>query len=123
MDHTREKITAHNRSRVIQLENELHNISMKNQIMSQYLTSIKSHVDNISVAGSQIDHEDIILYILNGLPSSYQAFKTSIRTKLTPIGLDDLYPLLCSEKININNEHSKELKPADLSHTLFSNEG
>ncbi|KAL0925490.1 hypothetical protein M5K25_003827 [Dendrobium thyrsiflorum] len=67
---------------------------MKNLTMSQYLTNIKSIVDNIAVAGSVLDSEDILLYMLNGLPASYNAFKTSIRTMLHPIGSDDLYSLI-----------------------------
>ncbi|KAI0492882.1 hypothetical protein KFK09_027158 [Dendrobium nobile] len=63
-----------NRSRVIQLKNELHQIQMKDQSMQQYLAHIKNLVDNIAAAGSTIDTEDIILYILNGLPSTYQDY-------------------------------------------------
>ncbi|PKU78594.1 Retrovirus-related Pol polyprotein from transposon TNT 1-94 [Dendrobium catenatum] len=96
------------RSRVIQLKNELHNIQMNNSSMQQYLMQIKNLVDNIAVSGSKIDTEDIIIYILNGLPSSYNSFKTSIRTSLHPIDLDTLYSLLCSEEIAMQREHQKE---------------
>ncbi|PKU84201.1 Retrovirus-related Pol polyprotein from transposon TNT 1-94 [Dendrobium catenatum] len=74
---------------------------MKDCSMVQYLSEIKQRVDAISAAGSTIEPEDIILYTLNGLPYSYNAFKTSIRTKLHPISLDDLYALLCSEETNL----------------------
>ncbi|PKU87466.1 Retrovirus-related Pol polyprotein from transposon TNT 1-94 [Dendrobium catenatum] len=96
------------RSRVIQLKNELHNIKMNNSNMQQYLIQIKNLVDNIAASGSRIDTEDIIIYILNGLPSSYNSFKTSIRTSLNPIDLDTLYSLLCSEEIAMQREHKKE---------------
>ncbi|KAL0926323.1 hypothetical protein M5K25_002541 [Dendrobium thyrsiflorum] len=43
-----------NRSRVIQLKNELHNASMKDLTMTQYLAHIKSLVDNITAAESAI---------------------------------------------------------------------
>ncbi|KAL0925392.1 hypothetical protein M5K25_003718 [Dendrobium thyrsiflorum] len=58
---------------------------------------------------SSIDTEDIIFYILNGLPANYQAFKSAIRIKLTPISLDDLYSLLCSEEVNLATDAAKEL--------------
>ncbi|KAI0499725.1 hypothetical protein KFK09_017933 [Dendrobium nobile] len=93
-----------NRSKVIQLKNELHNVSLKNQNMTQYLSEIKSLVDQIAVAGSSVDNEDVILYILKGLPTSYQSFKTSIRTMLNPISLDNLYSLLLSEEIHIMSD-------------------
>ncbi|KAL0917938.1 hypothetical protein M5K25_013047 [Dendrobium thyrsiflorum] len=50
---------------------------------------------------------DIILYTL--IPSSYQAFKIAIRTKLQPLHLDDFYSLLSSEEMNLANEASREL--------------
>lgn len=55
---------------------------MKNQIMTQYLLELKTPVDNINAAGSYVDTKDIILYILNGLPPTYQTFKTAIQTIL-----------------------------------------
>ncbi|XP_020699218.1 uncharacterized protein LOC110111612 [Dendrobium catenatum] len=74
------RFQASNRSKVIQLKNELHNISMQNLTMTQYLTEIKKIVDQISSAGSSVDSEDVIIYILNGLPPEYQSFTTTIRT-------------------------------------------
>ncbi|KAI0499908.1 hypothetical protein KFK09_018116 [Dendrobium nobile] len=84
------RFQSSNRSKVIQLKNSLHNISLKNLTMTQYLSDIKIIVDQIAAAGSSVDTEDIIHYILNGLPGSYQSFKTVIRTMLNPISLDQL---------------------------------
>ncbi|KAI0497752.1 hypothetical protein KFK09_020987 [Dendrobium nobile] len=75
--HTR--FQSSNRSKVIQLKHELHNISMQHLSMSQYLTEIKI-VDQISSAGSSVDPKDVMIYILNGLPPAYQSFTTTIHT-------------------------------------------
>ncbi|KAI0528949.1 hypothetical protein KFK09_001493 [Dendrobium nobile] len=80
-----------NRSRVIQLKNELHNITMGDSSMQQYLAQVKGIVDNIAAAGSKVEIEDILHYILNGLPTVYNSFKTSIRTCQNPISLEVLY--------------------------------
>ncbi|XP_020674178.1 uncharacterized protein LOC110093588 [Dendrobium catenatum] len=56
------------RWRVIQLKKELHHIAIGQQTMLQYLTNIKTLVDNIAAAWCPIDNEDILLYTLNGLP-------------------------------------------------------
>ncbi|XP_020673316.1 uncharacterized protein LOC110092943 [Dendrobium catenatum] len=92
---------ATSRSKVIQLKNELHHVSMKNLSMIQYLTEIKKLVDQIAYVGSTVDSEDIIIYILNGLPPSYQSFKTYIRNPPTQIRLENLYAMLISEEIHI----------------------
>ncbi|KAI0520010.1 hypothetical protein KFK09_007475 [Dendrobium nobile] len=114
---------ATNRSKVIQLKNTLHNISLKNMTMSQYLSEIKNLVDQIAASGSVVDNEDIILYIINGLPSSYQSFKTSIRTMLTPISLDNLYPLLLSEEINIISDATRNIPATDSNLALYAYRG
>ncbi|PKU87826.1 Retrovirus-related Pol polyprotein from transposon TNT 1-94 [Dendrobium catenatum] len=96
------------RSRVIQLKNELHHVQMQNKTMQEYLNHVKSIVDNISASGSNVDTEDVILHILNGLPSTYNSFKDAIRTSPLPMTLDNLYSLLCSEEINVNQEISRD---------------
>ncbi|KAL0916024.1 hypothetical protein M5K25_013503 [Dendrobium thyrsiflorum] len=117
------RLQTSNHSRVIQLKNELHNISMKTLTITQYLTEIKTMEDNIAVAGSTIDPEDVILYTLNGLPPTYQAFKTSIRTMLTPISLYNLYSLLISEQTNLASEASRVPPNADPHLALYSYRG
>ncbi|PKU74327.1 hypothetical protein MA16_Dca003530 [Dendrobium catenatum] len=91
--------------------------------MTQYLTDIKSLVDQIASAGSTLDTEGIILYILNGLPAPYKAFKTAIRTMLTPISLHQLYPFLLSEEINIAAETARTTQMADLNLVLYTYRG
>ncbi|XP_020679496.1 uncharacterized protein LOC110097465 [Dendrobium catenatum] len=108
------RLQSTNRSRIFQLKNELHHLTMKDMSMIQYLSIIKAKVDAIATAGSSIDTNYIILYTLNGLPATYNAFKTSIRTKLHPIHLDDVYVLLCNEEINLA---AKSLKEAHIQDT------
>ncbi|PKU73790.1 Retrovirus-related Pol polyprotein from transposon TNT 1-94 [Dendrobium catenatum] len=108
------RLQSSTRSRTIQLRNELHHLSMKNQTMAQYLLSIKSLVDAIAATGSPLDPEEVIFYTLHGLPSQYQAFKTSIRTNLQPLSLDDLYTLLCSEELNMAQEVTADLQNLQL---------
>ncbi|PKU77959.1 Retrovirus-related Pol polyprotein from transposon TNT 1-94 [Dendrobium catenatum] len=91
--------------------------------MAQYLTSIKSLVDNISAAGATIDSEDIVLYTLNGLPPSYQAFKTAIRTKQGPLSLDELYSYLLTEEITFAADSSKAQLSPDVNTALFTSRG
>ncbi|KAI0498170.1 hypothetical protein KFK09_021411 [Dendrobium nobile] len=114
---------ATSRSKVIQLKNELHHISMKNLSMIQYLTEIKKLVDQIASAGSTIDSEDIVLYILNGLPSAYQSFKTYIRNSPTQIRLENLYAMLISEEIHINADAARISIETSQQSALYANRG
>ncbi|PKU76535.1 Retrovirus-related Pol polyprotein from transposon TNT 1-94 [Dendrobium catenatum] len=109
-----------NRARVIQLKNELHQIRMADRTMQQNFDQIKKLVDNIAAAGSTVDTEDIVLYILNGLPAGYNSFKSAIRASLQPIILDDLYSLLSSKEINLQHQLLQDNPQSD-SMALFSN--
>ncbi|PKU80145.1 Retrovirus-related Pol polyprotein from transposon TNT 1-94 [Dendrobium catenatum] len=117
------RFQSSNRSKVIQLKNSLHNIALKNQTVTQYLIEIKVLVDQISASGASVDNEDVILYILNGLPQSYQSFKTAIRTMLNPISLDQLYPLLLSEEINLAADTARSASSPDPQTVLFAPRG
>ncbi|XP_020677738.1 uncharacterized protein LOC110096231 [Dendrobium catenatum] len=101
------RLQSSNRSRLLQLKNEMHHVQMNDQTMVQYLSVIKQKIDAITAAGSSVPTEDIILYTLNGLPPTYQGFKTALRTQLQPINLDDFYSLLCSEELNIAAETAR----------------
>ncbi|KAI0509952.1 hypothetical protein KFK09_010552 [Dendrobium nobile] len=117
------RFQATNRSKIIQLWNALHQVSLKNQSMTQYLSEIKIVVDQITAAGASVDAEDVIHHILNGLPHSYQSFKTAIRTMQTPLSLDQLYPLLLSEEINITSDAARAPPLPDPATALFTTRG
>ncbi|KAI0497283.1 hypothetical protein KFK09_020506 [Dendrobium nobile] len=108
------RLQSTNRSRILQLKNELHHISMKDKSMVQFLLEIKSKLDVIGSSGSPLSTDDIIMYTLNGFPSTYQAFKTAIRTNLNPLSLDDFYALLCCEELNLAAESVSELALSSL---------
>ncbi|PKU76601.1 Retrovirus-related Pol polyprotein from transposon TNT 1-94 [Dendrobium catenatum] len=109
------RLQSSTRSRIIQLKHELHYLNIKDKTMAQYLLEIKTKVDSLAAAGAPIATEEIIHYTLDGLPSTYQSFKTSIRTNLQPISLDDLYTLLCSEELNLAHETTRELHSLQIS--------
>ncbi|PKU68311.1 Retrovirus-related Pol polyprotein from transposon TNT 1-94 [Dendrobium catenatum] len=93
---------------------------MKNLSMSQYLTEIKKIVDLIASAGSTVDSEDVMIYILNGLPPSYQPFAASIRTMQTSLTLDNLYALLISEEIHLQAAATKFSTNVDTQTALYA---
>lgn len=81
---------------------------MGQKTMQKYWSNVEALVDKIDLLWASLDNEDIILYILSGLPPSYQAFKTSIHTSLHPISLDNFYSLLYNEEIHITSDSTKE---------------
>lgn len=100
------RLLSTNRARLQQIKNELHNLTMGNMSMAQYLLEIKMRVDLLVAAGCPIEIEDIIYYTLNRLSPSYQGFKVEICTNLQLVSLDDLYSLLCCEETLLQDEEN-----------------
>lgn len=49
--------------------------------MGDYLNQIKRIVDTLAAVSSPLEDEDIVLHILNKLPSSFNSFKMAICTR------------------------------------------
>lgn len=82
--------------------------------MAEYLQQVKSLVDTLVVVSSSIEEEDIVLHVLNGLPTKYHPFKTAIRTRSKSVSVAKSNDLLLIEE-------QLPPKPADDS-SLQSNE-
>ncbi|CAL5402425.1 unnamed protein product [Camellia sinensis] len=110
------RFTSLSRSHIHQLKNKLHNITKTSSSMEEYLAQIKDIADQLALAGSAVDDEDLVLLTLNGLPTEYGAFNTTIRAKTDPISMDVLSSLLCSEAIHIESTS----KTSSSSHMAYS---
>lgn len=51
-------------------------------------------IDKLATVFVHVDDEYVLLYTLNGLPSEYNPFRTSIRTHHDTVPLDELHALL-----------------------------
>lgn len=89
------------RSHFIQLKTQLQSVKKGSQSITEYIQRIKHLSDSLASASSPIDEDDIIIYVLNGLPPEYESFKTSVRIRSEPMSLEELQVLLLSEEMNI----------------------
>lgn len=87
------------RSHVIQLEQQLQNIRKGILCMQDYLQQVKILADKLATCGASVDENDLILYTLNRLSSSYHSFIIAINTKsmANPVSLEELHTLICEE--------------------------
>ncbi|KAI0488584.1 hypothetical protein KFK09_028422 [Dendrobium nobile] len=60
---------------------------------------------------------------MNGLPPSYNPFKAAIRTSPLLITLDNLYSLLCSEEITVNQDIARETASVSGNTALYATSG
>ncbi|KAJ8636432.1 hypothetical protein MRB53_010699 [Persea americana] len=104
------------RSHVIQLKTKLQSLKKGSMNITDYLQKIKHIADSLAAVLCPVDEEDLIIHTLNGLPQEYAAFKTSIRTRSSPISLEELHVLLLCEELNIEESHQSV---ADFSSTAL----
>lgn len=76
--------------------------------MVDYLQNIKNVCDNLAAAGEPVFDTDLIVHILNGLPSEFDSFATSIRVRETPVTPDQLHGLLLTEELTIEHKHKNQ---------------
>lgn len=81
------------------------------------MKKIKHISDSLAVVLSPVDEEDLIIYALNGLPPDYAAFRTSIRTRSSPLSIEELHVLLLCEEMSL--EASQTTSP-DYTTTAFT---
>ncbi|KAA8518236.1 hypothetical protein F0562_015710 [Nyssa sinensis] len=101
------RFSASTRSNILQLKSALHNISKGKDSIDLYIQKIKQARDSLASVSVLIEDEDILIYVLNGLPQEYNAFKTSIRTRSEHITLEEVYAMLKIEEQTIESVHKQ----------------
>ncbi|KAF8391616.1 hypothetical protein HHK36_023922 [Tetracentron sinense] len=101
---------AHSRARILQLRMELQVLKKGSDPISKYFQRAKTLAHQLAAAARPIQDEDLLLYILGGLPSEYGPFRTSISTRVESISLADLLGFLLTEEFRI----AQDAIPSDL---------
>ncbi|KAA8548749.1 hypothetical protein F0562_000433 [Nyssa sinensis] len=95
------RYSASTKFNILQLKSSLHNISKGKDSIDLYIQKIKQARDSLASVSILIEDDDILLYVLNGLPQEYNAFKTSIRKRYENITLEEVYAMLKIEEQTI----------------------
>lgn len=93
------------RSHIIRIISQLQTVKNGTQAISEYIQKIKHVSDSPVAVCCPVDDEDLIIHTLNGLPSEYGPFKTSIRTCSSRITIEELHVLLLCEELNRDTPH------------------
>ena len=58
--------------------------------------------DKLLTVGVFLDDEELLYITLKGLPKDYNAFRSTIRTRSTPLSFDELSTMLNGEEESLN---------------------
>ncbi|KAF3792836.1 Retrovirus-related Pol polyprotein from transposon TNT 1-94 [Nymphaea thermarum] len=96
-------------AKVQQLKSALQNLKKRTESITAYFHKAKGIAHQLAMASKPVDEEDLVMNIFSGLPAEeYGTLKTSLRTRVDPINLEELYSLLLIQESEISKPASFE---------------
>ncbi|KAF5472047.1 hypothetical protein F2P56_008795 [Juglans regia] len=86
--------TSHSQAKEFQIRFQLTNLSKGDQTILDYFGNVRSLVDSLTATGNIPPNKEVVTYLLNGLGLSYEAFITSVTTRVDSLSSNELYQLL-----------------------------
>ncbi|PRQ56554.1 putative RNA-directed DNA polymerase [Rosa chinensis] len=93
---------VHSRSAAMQLQTNLYTIQKGDDSIDRYFQRIKNITDQLASIGIHIPDEEIIIIVVNGLPSEYMTIKIVIKAQITTMSMNKLCSLLLDEESAID---------------------
>lgn len=100
--------------------NSRHLIKKGGLTADQYLTAISKKVDEVRDASISVEDEELALFALDGLDSSYEAFVTAVTATLGEISFSEFKGLLKAHEAQILRDSACPLPSANF--TQISNQ-
>jgi hypothetical protein len=92
----------------VQICVELTTIKKLDQSATNYFTKIKNLTAEMAAAEAPLSEDEVLSYLLAGLPSNYDSFVTSITTKNEALSLEEVYVHFMAYEARQLRHHSEE---------------
>jgi hypothetical protein len=80
---------------------QLATLKKQELLATDYFSRVKGITDNLAAAGEPLRDDEIIAYLLTGLPEEYDSLVTSVNTRVEPMSLNDIYTNLLSFEMRL----------------------
>jgi hypothetical protein len=80
---------------------QLATLKKQELLAMDYFSRVKGITDNLAAAGEPLRDDEIIAYLLTGLPEEYDSLVTSVNTRVEPMSLNDIYTNLLSFEMRL----------------------
>lgn len=95
------------RSRVMNLKEKLTNITCNTHSVAEYLQTIKGIADELALIDTHLTDDDLTIFALNGLGSSFKEISAAIRARDTPVTFEELHDKLVEHEAFLKREESR----------------
>uniref|UniRef100_A0A2N9F1H2 Reverse transcriptase Ty1/copia-type domain-containing protein n=1 Tax=Fagus sylvatica TaxID=28930 RepID=A0A2N9F1H2_FAGSY len=98
------KFSSQSRARVMQNRYHLATLKKGNSTISEYFHKAKTYSDLLASIGQPLSNNDIVTYLLAGLPSDYDSLIVTVTMRLEDFPLDDLYGHLHTHELRLEQQ-------------------
>lgn len=95
-------------TRIFSLRNSLNKVSKDTKTIAEYLREVKCVADELATAGAPVTTEELIVKILSGLGSEYDAISAAIQARDSAISYEELFDKLISHEIFLKHAELRQ---------------
>ncbi|KAH0781791.1 hypothetical protein KY290_001389 [Solanum tuberosum] len=108
-------------TRIFSLRDRLMRLNKDSQPVSEYLQSVRSIGDELSIVGAPVTNSELIVKILSGLGAEFHCISAAIRARDSSITYKELYKKIQDHEIFLRREESKSV-PTQITAAATSNQ-
>jgi hypothetical protein len=95
----------------MQMRMQLATIKKHDLSTSDCFDRVKHLADNLAAAGVPLRDDEVLTYLLTGLPEGYDSLATSVTTRAMPMSLSEVYTNLLSFEMRLINRQGTSTPP------------
>ncbi|XP_062013808.1 uncharacterized protein LOC133730186 [Rosa rugosa] len=114
------RFASQSQNRILQLRGDLLRTMRGNMSISDFLDKINSIADNLALAGSPMNDNDLVSIIMNNVGPLYETTVSSAQARDTPITYDSLEALLLSAERRLQDQQQAALDVSSMTTAFHS---
>ncbi|GFY82736.1 hypothetical protein Acr_02g0009760 [Actinidia rufa] len=111
------------RSRVMSLKEQLTATTRGSSPVGEFLNTMRSISDELSIIGEPPSDIDLVVHVLNGLGPAFKEIAAAIRTRDNPISFEDLHDNLVEYENFLKREEVRAVSPTITAHIVTQRSG
>uniref|UniRef100_A0A803PY32 Integrase catalytic domain-containing protein n=1 Tax=Cannabis sativa TaxID=3483 RepID=A0A803PY32_CANSA len=101
-----QRFASQSRARLLQLKGQFSHVHKGSLSILDYTDKVQSLFDAITIAGSPIDEQDVILQLLNGLGPEYDSVVSGITSRSDLLTFDEVQALLMAHESRLEHHNT-----------------
>ncbi|KAF4379061.1 hypothetical protein F8388_022148 [Cannabis sativa] len=101
-----QRYASQSKARILQIKSQLSTIQKGNLSIFDYLDKVKILADSLSVAGTPMDENDLIMHLLNGLGPEFDPVVVHVTSLVDDLSLESIQSLLLTHESRLERHYN-----------------